>query len=35
MQITRNSHRTAAGPSEWSTGAVHVDAVATPTIEEA
>src|SRR6195256_1084373 len=30
MQITRNSIKTMAGPSEWFTGAVYVDAVATP-----
>ena len=30
MQITRNSIETMAGPSEWFTGAVYVDAVATP-----
>jgi quercetin dioxygenase-like cupin family protein len=30
MQITRNSVKTTAGPSEWFTGAVYVDAVATP-----
>jgi quercetin dioxygenase-like cupin family protein len=30
MQITRNSMETAAGPSEWFTGAVYVDTVATP-----
>ena len=30
MQITRNTIQTAAGPSEWFTGAVHIDAVATP-----
>ena len=30
MQITRNSIETAAGPSEWFTGAVYVDAVARP-----
>jgi len=28
MQITRNAIETAAGPSEWFTGAVYVDAVA-------
>jgi len=28
MQITRNSIETAAGPSEWFTGAVYIDAVA-------
>lgn len=31
MQITRtNSVKTAAGPSEWFTGAVYIDPVATP-----
>ena len=30
MQITRNSIETAAGPSEWFTGAVFIDAVASP-----
>src|SRR5437867_13027302 len=30
MQITRNSTETMAGPSEWFTGAVCVDTVATP-----
>jgi quercetin dioxygenase-like cupin family protein len=30
MQITRNGIKTMAGPSEWFTGAVYVDAVATP-----
>ena len=30
MQITRDSIETAAGPSEWFTGTVYVDAVATP-----
>jgi quercetin dioxygenase-like cupin family protein len=30
MQITRNNIETVAGPSEWFTGAVYVDAVATP-----
>jgi quercetin dioxygenase-like cupin family protein len=29
MQITRNAIDTAAGPSEWFTGAVYIDAVAT------
>ena len=28
MQITRNSIETAAGPSEWFTGAVYIDSVA-------
>jgi quercetin dioxygenase-like cupin family protein len=30
MHITRNSIKTMAGPSEWFTGAVYVDTVATP-----
>jgi len=30
MQITRNAIETAVGPSEWFTGAVYIDAVATP-----
>ena len=30
MQITRNSLATAAGPSDWFTGAVYIDAVAVP-----
>ena len=30
MQITRNTAKTAAGPSEWFTGAVYVDTLATP-----
>jgi quercetin dioxygenase-like cupin family protein len=30
MQITKNSIETRAGPSEWFTGAVYVDTVATP-----
>jgi quercetin dioxygenase-like cupin family protein len=30
MKITRNSTNTVAGPSEWFTGAVYVDTVATP-----
>jgi quercetin dioxygenase-like cupin family protein len=30
MEITRNSIETAAGPSDWFTGAVFMDAVATP-----
>jgi quercetin dioxygenase-like cupin family protein len=30
MEITRNSTNTMAGPSEWFTGAVYVDTVATP-----
>ena len=31
MQITRNSIETRVGPGEWFTGAVYVDAVASPT----
>ena len=30
MQITRNTTQTTAGPGEWFTGAVYLDAVATP-----
>src|SRR3954464_6386595 len=30
MQITRNAIETMVGPSEWFTGAVYVDTVATP-----
>jgi quercetin dioxygenase-like cupin family protein len=30
MQLTRNSTETAAGPSDWFTGAVYIDAVAAP-----
>jgi quercetin dioxygenase-like cupin family protein len=30
MQITRNSLDTAAGPSDWFTGVVYIDAIATP-----
>jgi quercetin dioxygenase-like cupin family protein len=30
MQITKNSVQTAAGPSEWFTGAVYIDTVAKP-----
>ena len=30
MQITRNSLDTAAGPEDWFTGSVYIDAVATP-----
>jgi hypothetical protein len=30
MQITRDSSETAAGRSEWFTGAVYIDAIATP-----
>jgi quercetin dioxygenase-like cupin family protein len=32
MQITRTTSETAAGPSDWFTGAVYIDAVATPSI---
>jgi len=31
MQLTRNSAETAAGPTDWFTGSVHIDAVAAPT----
>ena len=31
MQITRNSIETRVGPGEWFTGAVYMDAVASPT----
>jgi quercetin dioxygenase-like cupin family protein len=31
MEITRSSLDTAAGPSDWFTGAVYIDAVAAPT----
>jgi quercetin dioxygenase-like cupin family protein len=31
MQITRYTTETATGPSEWFTGAVYIDTVATPT----
>src|SRR6267143_729530 len=31
MQITRNSLDTTAGPSDWFTGDVYIDAVAAPT----
>jgi quercetin dioxygenase-like cupin family protein len=31
MQITRNSLDTTAGPSDWFTGTVYIDAVAAPT----
>lgn len=34
MQIVRNGVRTAAGPSEWFTGAVYIDTVAAPSIKE-
>jgi hypothetical protein len=34
MRIVRNGVQTAAGPSEWFTGAVYIDTVATPSIEE-
>ena len=30
MQITRNSVETAAGPGDWFTGSVYIDAIATP-----
>jgi quercetin dioxygenase-like cupin family protein len=30
MQITRNDIETAAGPSDWFTGEVYIDSVATP-----
>lgn len=30
MQITRNSPATVAGPSDWFTGSVYIDAVAAP-----
>jgi quercetin dioxygenase-like cupin family protein len=30
MKITRNDTATAAGPAEWFTGAVYIDAAATP-----
>jgi quercetin dioxygenase-like cupin family protein len=30
MQITRNSVETMTGPSEWFTGTVYLDTVATP-----
>ena len=30
MQITRNSLETTPGPSDWFTGAVYIDTVATP-----
>jgi hypothetical protein len=30
MQVTRNSLKTTKGPSEWFTGAVHIDTVAVP-----
>jgi quercetin dioxygenase-like cupin family protein len=30
MQVTRNSIETRAGPSEWFTGAVYIDAIAEP-----
>jgi quercetin dioxygenase-like cupin family protein len=30
MKITRNSRETGAGPSEWFTGRVYIDAVAAP-----
>jgi len=31
MQLTRNSAETAAGPTDWFTGSVYIDAVAAPT----
>jgi hypothetical protein len=31
MQITRNTNETATGPSEWFSGAVYIDTLATPT----
>jgi quercetin dioxygenase-like cupin family protein len=31
MQLTRNSIETAAGPTDWFTGSVYIDAVAAPT----
>ncbi len=30
MEITRNDLYTSAGPADWFTGAVHIDAIATP-----
>jgi len=30
MRITRNTIESAPGPSEWFTGVVHIDTVATP-----
>jgi hypothetical protein len=30
MQVTRNSLDTGAGPSDWFTGTVYIDTVATP-----
>jgi quercetin dioxygenase-like cupin family protein len=30
VQITRNTSETAAGPTDWFTGAVYIDTVATP-----
>src|SRR5436190_23519143 len=30
MQVTRNSLETATGPSEWFTGDVYIDTIATP-----
>jgi len=33
MQITRNSLDTAAGPEDWFTGSVYIDAVATPSAD--
>ena len=34
MQITRSSIDTNRGPSDWFTGAVYIDAVAAPAIDE-
>ena len=33
MQITRNGLDTAAGPEDWFTGSVYIDAVATPSAD--
>ena len=33
MQITRNGTETAAGPSEWFTGSVYIDAIVAPSNE--
>lgn len=30
MQLTRNAHKTTAGPSDWFTGSVFLDSVAAP-----
>jgi hypothetical protein len=35
MHITKNSIETMTGPSEWFTGAVYVDPVATPSAARA